>query len=503
MTGFENGYSFFAKSAAAVAAADSSRAYVESVSTEVEKLINDLNSMEGFKTAANKLKGDAFEFWHAGTFNVDAALKGSTSRAFVDRSHELGSVDVSSNFGVDFGLKDYANGIASARAQAVSVFQRFREYQSQGGSSSLEQYLSQSGYTNIDAILNDPLYSGQIRVIPTDQLEEATQWLQRMIATESARRPEQVKRYQETLAMLKDRLDDGKGAESIPITEQDSQKLAELAKAGKVDAAELGMTASELFQYEYIIKEATKAGLTAATISLVLNVAPEIYKAIRYLIENGEVDEAQFKQIGLAAVTGGSEGFVRGSISAAITTCCKSGLLGEALKEIDPTFVATATVIAINTLKNAFGVAVGKKTRAELANDLIRDTYLSACALVAGGVSQALIEIPVLGYMLGSFVGSVIGSFTYDIGYKAAISFCVDSGFTMFGLVKQDYVLPKEIIEQIGVSTFDYDTFDAETFSAESFDYDTFEAETFLPETIGITLLRRGVIGISTIGYVQ
>ena len=33
---------------------------------------------------------------------------------------------------------------------------------------------------------------------------------------------------------------------------------------------------------------------------------------------------------------GGSEGFVRGSVSAAITIACKSGMLGEALKGISP-----------------------------------------------------------------------------------------------------------------------------------------------------------------------
>lgn len=501
MTSFESGYSFFRSSAVALSGADSSGVFVESVDTEIEKLIRDLNSMEGFRTATDKLKGDAIEFWHAGTFNINAALHESSSRVAVDRSHDLGSVDISSNFGTRFGLKDYSDGAMSARAQAMSVFQRFKEYQSHGGQGSLEEYLTKNGYADFDTILNDPIYSGQVRVIPKGQLEEAAQWLRRMIATESTRRPEQVKRYEETLALLDDKLSDKHGAESIPLTEEESRRLAELAKRGKADAVELRLTADELFKYDIIIKQAAKAGLTAATISLVLKVAPEIYKAIRHLIESGEIGKEQYKQIGFAAVSGGAEGFVRGSVSAAITTCFKSGLLGSALKGIDPTFVATATVIAMNTLKNAYSVAIGKKTRSELANDLIRDTYLSACSLIAGGVSQGLIHIPVLGYMLGSFVGSVFGSFTYDFGYKTALSFCVDTGFTMFGLVKQDYVLPKEIIEQIGISTFDYETFEADTFEQESFQFDSFECDTFEPDTLGITFLRRGVIGISRVGY--
>ena len=46
------------------------------------------------------------------------------------------------------------------------------------------------------------------------------------------------------------------------------------------------------------MKQALKAGLNAATISIVLRTAPEIINAIKYLIENGEVDEEQFKKIG-------------------------------------------------------------------------------------------------------------------------------------------------------------------------------------------------------------
>ena len=280
-----------------------------------------------------------------------------------------------------------------------------------------------------------------------------------MIKTEAARRPEQAYRYQETLNMLKDRLSDDKGAESIPLSKKEAEALATLAKQGKINADDLGLTTKELIKYDYIIQQAFKAELTAATISIVLKVAPEIIKAIDYLIKNGEINAEQFREIGFAAVSGGAEGFIRGSVSAAITASCKAGLLGEALKSVDSTIVGTVTVLTMNVIKNAFQVALGKKTRTQLSGELVRDMYISACSLIGGGISQAFIEVPVLGYMIGSFVGSIIGSFTYNIGYKAVVSFCVDSEFTMFGLVEQDYTLPKEVIEQMEIETFDYDTF--------------------------------------------
>lgn len=414
MVGFEEGYTYFAKNASAYAAATMSDSYVASVNDEINKLVQDLNSLEGFKTASNVLKGDVAEFWHTGTFNIDSALKGSSNRAFVDRSHDFASTDISTNFGDKYGLKYYSDGQASAKAQAVSVFQRFKEYQSHGGTDNLEDFLRSRGYDNAESVLNDPIYSGQIRIIPRDQLEEATQYLERMIKTEAARRPEQVYRYQETLDLLKDRLSDDKGAESIPLSKKEAEALATLAKQGKINADELGLTTEELIKYDYIIQQAFKAGLTAATISVVLKVAPEIIKAIDYLMKNGEINAEQFKKIGFAAVSGGAEGFIRGSVSAAITASCKAGLLGEALKSVDPTIVGTVTVLTMNVIKNAFQVALGKKTRTQLSGELVRDMYISACSLIGGGISQAFIEVPVLGYMIGSFVGSIIGSFTYN-----------------------------------------------------------------------------------------
>ena len=74
---------------------------------------------------------------------------------------------------------------------------------------------------------------------------------------------------------------------------------------------------------------------------------------------------------------------------------------------------------------------------------------------------------------------------------------------TLFGLVQQDYKLPDDIIEELGLKTFSFDTFSSDTFEADSFAFDTFAAESIQPETLGITMLRRGVICVSKIGFVS
>lgn len=505
MEGFAEGYSFFEKNSGSYTAAAMGDAYVCDITDAIGVLRDDMNAFNGFNTKPDALKGDIAEFWHSDTFNINAIVRGSKSRTYVNRSHDFASADVSSNFGKNFGLKYYKTGTESAKQQAKSVFEKFKEYQSQGGKDSLDEYLAKRGLDDIDTILNDPIYSGQLRVIPKDQLEEATKWLQRKILEEGSKRPEQVARYQETLKMLTDKIKDGKGTESIALTKEEAEQLARLAKEGKITnetLKKLGFSTEELIKYEYVMKQAFKAGVSAATISMVLKVAPEIYKAISYLIRNGELDENQFRKIGFAALKGGTEGFVRGSVSAAITTACKAGLWGEAFKSVNPSVVGAVTVIAIDTMKNAFNVAIGKMQSRELASELLKEMFVSTCSLIGGGVSQAFIEIPILGFMLGSFIGSVVGSFAYNLGYNVFISFCIDTGFTMFGLVDQNYELPDEVMEAVGFEVFRYEEFNYEEFKPEEFELKEFQVEEFETETLSIGFLRRGVISVQQIGYV-
>lgn len=119
MVGFEEGYKFFVDNSSAIVGAEMSGSYVGTVDEEIKKLINDLNSLEGFKTSSKMLKGDVAEFWHSGTFNIKAALDGSDHRAFVDRSHDFASTDISTNFGDRYGLKFYSDGQASANAELL------------------------------------------------------------------------------------------------------------------------------------------------------------------------------------------------------------------------------------------------------------------------------------------------------------------------------------------------------------------------------------------------
>lgn len=502
---FEEGYDFFAEHASGFSGTYSGSEYVSQVNAAIEKTRADLNDFSGFRTDVSKLKGDIAEFWHAGSFNADAAANNSGVRLTIDRSHEFASADLTSSDSTPFGLKFYRTGVESAKQQAKSVFERFQEYKAGGGTDSLDKFLADRGYSDA-TVLNDPVYKGQVRIIPKDQYQDAVAWLQKKIEKESVSRPEQVTRYKETLALLSDRAKSADGTQSIPLSEEDARKLAALAREGGVSAEDLkmlGLSTEDLITYERIFNQALQAGMDAAMLSIVLKAAPEIYKAIQYLVETGKVDGEQLKEVGLAALSGGAGGFVRGSLAAAITTACQSGLWGETLKSVEPPVIGCVTVIALNTMKNACRVARGEMEDYEMANALAKEIFLSSCSMIAGGITQMLVAIPALGFMLGSFVGSVVGAFTYDGVYSATLSFCADTGFTLFGLVKQDYKLPKSVLKSLGVKTVEVKKCHLQKATIRRMKPLKLTQKKMQPKTVEVIPLRRGVIGVSKIGYIS
>ena len=184
MEGFREGYEFFQKHTGNFSGFVDAVQYVDTVNLEINNLINALNDFKSSSAFIDTLKGDVAEFWHAGTFNINAAINSSKNRVQVDRSHDFGSADITgANFEAKFGLKYYKDGTASAIQQSKSIFNRFSEYKSQGGKDSLGLYLEKRGYS-ADKVLSDPVYSGQYRVIPSDQLEEAIMFLKRKIQEE-------------------------------------------------------------------------------------------------------------------------------------------------------------------------------------------------------------------------------------------------------------------------------------------------------------------------------
>lgn len=120
---------------------------------------------------------------------------------------------------------------------------------------------------------------------------------------------------------------------------------------------------------------------------------------------------------------------------------------------------------------------------------------------IGGAIAQALFpELPGIGYAIGSLLGCSL-AVVYNIGKKKLIFFCIDTGFTCFGLVEQNYELPDEVLREMGIDTVRAGrakvntTSVARTQTAANIGRATYE-------TIDLTVLKRGVIGVNKIGYV-
>ena len=471
--------------------------YISELNTAINVLNDDINAFSGFNTPIEQLKGDIAEYWHSDTFNINAKLNNSQFKTLVDRSHDYASADITSNWGDKFGLKYLRNGTETARAQSISHFERFCKYKYESGKTDLniEDFLKERGYESSD-ILNDPIYSGQIRIIPANQLKEATEYLKYKIAKERLIRPEQVERYKETLDLLSSKIKAPDGTESIELTTKEAELIARIAKEGKFDAKDIGITTEDLITYEHILKQGLKAGKSAAIITMVLKTAPQIYKLIDELIKKGYINEGEFKELGFNAISGAAEGYIRGFISAALVTSCQSGLFGEALKTINPNIIAGLTVVLYSTMKDSFLVVKGSISRYELTYNLSRNIFVTSCAIGFGAFAQTFLPAIPCAYLLGNFVGSAIGSFAYIAWDSAFMSFCVSSGFTLFGIVKQDYKLPEHIIKEIGIEIFEYEQYFIDEYQYETYDIEQYEGDF-------ISFIRRGVIGVHQIGYIE
>lgn len=425
---FKEGYEGFAKSAGAMGAAIQSDDYIKAVNKEIAKLLKAINEELAGNPNVATTKGFAAEYWHAGTYNVNAALNGSARRASVAKDVRgiLGSPDIVGDAG-KAGLKYYGNAEATAKQQAKSLFERYNEYKAgcarRGASAvSFEEYSKK--VPGMKA--SDPLYGGQIRIVPKDQLEDAVKYLKKKIAKESVTRPAEVERLKDTLALMRDKLEDSKGNESIPLSEAEAEKIAKAAAKGKFDPKDFGISTEELMRWDHVARESIKAGLAAAAITAAIKTAPELLKIIRHLDETGELDVEQLKKTGHIALSSGGTGLVRGALSAAVTTVCKAGFLGEALKAVSPSVVGGIVVFAMDAAKGGFEVVAGKKDNQEFKREIAEEAFSTVGAVVAGGTLNKF--IPGIGYLIGNLIGAMLGAYVYhvithDTGMDRAVAY--------------------------------------------------------------------------------
>lgn len=461
---------------------DNDNQLIEQINAAIDQLQKNIQEHDYLNLPIEQLKGYMAEEWHAGTYNIDAISNQSEYYAKVLHENTSGSVDVqvrhdvgTHRFEVDknYSLKYSNEASASENMQAAL-----------SPSSSIAKY------------------DGQDRLIPGEQVENAKEWADKRIASNATRRPHVAAAHLQTKEHLVGKVSYG-GNESKELSVEESKQIAREAKDGSFDPSKHGIEKSKLldeYQTDYFSK-AMQAGLTAAMITAITQIVPELYKSIDYLIKNGQIDLNQVAKSSGKIITSSGESFLRGSVAYGIKAAIDNGLFGEAAQNISPGVIGALVTITLGTLKNSIYVAAGKMTPREMGMKFIDTAVVSTGFIVGGAIGQAIApELPVVAYAIGSLIGCSV-SVVYNIGKKKLISFCIDTGFTCFGLVEQNYELPESVLKQLGIDTISVGRNKVEqTEISRTNVFDSVDKHQY--ETIDMTMLKRGLIGVNKIGYI-
>lgn len=310
----------------------------------------------------------------------------------------------------------------------------------------------------------------------------------------------------ETLSHLTDRVIGKDGIESIPLTKQDSIELAKLAVKGDLELEKFGISVIDLVGYEYILKEALSAGITATFVSVALKLGPSLCQALLQVMKGEVLSPESLKELGATAISSGGFAFINGAVSASVVTAFKMGVLGKDLMRVNPSWIGCLSTIVVNIVYKLCLLKTGKISSSVFASDIVKDSIVLAGATGLGILAQTV--LPVLGpfaFMLGSLVGTMLSSFLYEKVHSALLSLCWKHGLTLFGIVSLDYQIPESILRGVGIKGFDLDSFEMQSFPLqvlqnESFNFDSFELSSF-ELGIGLKLVNHNVIEAFKVGY--
>lgn len=484
---FIKGYTYVTNNIAGTTGAVVANAWIDTIEEKINIMFNEMITASDNNRGIEQDKGFIAEIYHTHTYNINAHIHHSTNLAERPDSHASASPDIKiinkeNEVVKEYSLKYYKTPSDSHKAQTI-----------------------------LDKTTNKPKYSGQEKLIPTEHLEPARiRSRERINSLESNTFPTkkteiQIASEKEFLKTSTDVVSDSDGNSSLPLTNKQAINWTKAAKAKNIDKELVDKCRQNITKEipaNDIVQKSLTAGLSAATLSMSISIAPIIIDTISMLIAEGEIDAELLKSGGIKSLTGSTRGFLSGSLSAAITACCKTGKLGEDLIDADPLIVSSLVVITMGTIESAIKLAAGKIDKGELARELMQ-MYITTVFSYVGGTALAFIlkGFP-LAYMLGSFVGSIIGGYLYKVGENLFLSFCIESGCTFFGLVDQNYELPQSAFDELGLEQFDFEHLEINPFQYNHFKPNRFSFNQFNYNHVEINILRRDLIGVYNIGYV-
>lgn len=439
--------------------------YVESVEAVLDELARSI--VRGTSNAKNVdyAKGDAAEYWHAGTLRVDSVRNGLESDVWTPR---------------DTSPIDIAFGIAREDPAQVKYYRTAED---------------------TARAISRPDYDDMTKIVPAEQMQAVRDEASMLSWRNADARPEMSDSYADTARGATDRLRRD-GAESRPLTEAESRELVEEARGqGELDRTKWGLDPQQVIELENLAREALNAGAHAMALSAALQLAPIVVTAIRQCVREGELDLDELGCMCRAAPVAALRSGVSGAITAALVTATRSGMLGEALVSLPPGLVAATVVLSINAAQTAFRATQGEIAWTQASAVIVRDGLVLAGSMMGGFVGQSLIPVPLLGALVGNLVGATLARLVADRGEVIYMGLAVSRGWSFFGLVDQSYALPNETLAAVGWDRLRVDALCVEGLRTLPLQVEPLGIEPFAPIGAAIRILRRGVVEIGAVGY--
>lgn len=552
---FKEGYQFYCDSIGAaystgtnVHVLDNQFEYVFCQQEQIDKLISEINHITDTyrNNPEGSRQGFLFEAFQRKTYDYNRIVnhQGHVPEAQQPAMSGYASPDAVVD-GVEYNAKVYADAHKTFR-DAIAVTHR-SEYNKLKSPISEEQFKSERG---IKGSLDKLKQEGKKHLVVSDQKDDIIRDAKSAARASVNKGTVKGENYREIARDTVDHIEDQYGNQSIPISKISLEELDRQAINKQISPETLkafGIDPSTTISWEQLrqqmIQQCLKTGTSAALIAAVLNAVPVIINAISLLIEEGELDSDFFCRLGYQSLSAPAKGFLIGCSTSAIINSTNYIRLNEVAKGatnirpltgLQSSMIALAVSVLICTVEIAIQKALGKINRAEMADRIFDCCLTSTLSIIGGLVSQNIMTslvsaanqeainalftslvskvfgtaftaafpaFNILAYLIGSAVGFAIAKIAHYGAKRMILSFCVESGCTFFGLVDQNYELPQEILDEIGIDVFEYEKFDYESFKYDCFQFDSFTPGVFEYDKFGITIIRRGVIGVGKIGY--
>lgn len=330
-----------------------------------------------------QLAGFLAEAWHAGTYSIDAAAKGTGWSANLAKSTQFNSPDIQIH-----------DGASTLQA----------EYQS--------KYYKDADKTS--AALSDGRHNGYKdfkKLAPSDQIDDIRKGSHQHAASDAAKgapaRQAQSENYQHTAETVDGQIREG-AAQSKPLSHKDAQQLAKEAKRGQVEP----FSYAEHVESWTRLKEIGKAAGQAAALNLMLHALPDIVSGLQRLFtdEEYEFQDATGEVIVWIKAKGlkvGVDTFLKSAVAGLLRDAALAGKLGEAAVKVPGAYYAAAAVAGIEAAYAVIRCAQGKCTVEKATADSLK-VGLRTAASTTGAIVGQMVPIPILGGLIGSFIAGAV-----------------------------------------------------------------------------------------------